>query len=120
MATWSRNHRACETTWTTLYALSQLRAAFPAAGIIPMRQLTFWDQESDTLDVRSRSLATNLDGVFVRVRGAEYEDGVNQESAISGLVTILKVGSKVVADLAEAADAQYRFWGEGEGSYRSR
>lgn len=120
MATWSRNHRACETTWTTLYALSQLRAAFSASGTIPMSQLTFWDQQSDARDVRSRSLATSLDGVFIRVRGAQYEEGVNQESAISSLVEILNVGSKVVADLAEVADSQYRFWGEAERYHRFR
>ncbi len=112
MATWSRNHRACETTWTTLYALTQLHAAFPDAGTIPMSQLTFWAQQGDTRDVRARSLATQVDRVFVRLRGAQYEEGVNQTTAISNLVETLSAESKTVADLAEAADAQYRFWGE--------
>ncbi len=112
MANWSRNNRACETTWTTLYALTQLHSAFPDSGTIPMSQLTFWVQQDDTREVRTRSLATQMDRVFVRLRGARYEDGVNQTSAISALVAALGSESKTVADLAETADAQYRFWGE--------
>lgn len=112
MAIWSRNHRACETTWTTLYALTQLREAFPQAGDIPMQQLTFWTQSGDSRDVRARTLATQMDRVFVRLRGATYEDGANRTGAVSELVSALVSKDKSIAQLAEVADAQYRFWGE--------
>jgi hypothetical protein len=112
MAAWSRNHRSCEATWTTLYALIQLRAAFGDAGEIPMSQLTFWTQSARSRDVRARALAAQMDGVFTTIRGARYEDGVQQNGAIAALSEALLTESKTVSDLAEVCDAQYRFWGE--------
>jgi len=112
MATWSRNHRSCETTWSTLYALIQIRAAFPDAGGIPMTQLAFWTQPARSRNVRARALAAQMDGVFTHIRGARYEDGVEQAGAVAALSEALLTESNTVADLAEVCDAQYRFWGE--------
>ena len=112
MATWSRNHRACETTWTTLFSLTQLRAVFGESGDLPMSQLTFWTQPGDTRQVRAQTLGTQMDRIFVRLRGAKYEDGVTQAGAISALVASLLDESGTVADLADTADVHYRFFGE--------
>jgi hypothetical protein len=112
MSTWSRNHRSCETTWSTLYALIQLRAAFPDSGEIPMPQLAFWTQSARSREVRARALAAQMDGVFTHIRGARYEDEVNQAGAVAALSVALLTESNTVSDLAEACDAQYRFWGE--------
>jgi len=112
MATWSRNHRSCETTWSALYALIQLRAAFPDSGEIPMPQLAFWTQSARSRDVRARALAAQMDGIFTHIRGARYEDGVDQSGAVAALSEALLTESTTVSGLAEVCDAQYRFWGE--------
>ena len=95
-----------------MIALIQLRAAFPDSGEIPMPQLAFWTQPARSRSVRARALAAQMDGVFTHIRGARYEDGVQQAEAVSALSEALLTESNTVADLAEVCDAQYRFWGE--------
>ena len=112
MPIWSRNHRACETTWTTLFALTQLRAPFPSAGEIPMSELTFWVDSASARAVRAESLSQQLDNTFRLLRGARFERGIGRATATSRMRDTLLVESNTVAHLAEECDALYRFFGE--------
>ena len=116
MAVWSANHRACVTTWSTLFALTQLTEPFATAGDLPMSALTFFNAAgtAEMRELQASTLATQLDNIFRVLRGARYEDGVHHDGAVSAMVDVLTVADKTVAELAEVADAQYRFWGEGD------
>jgi hypothetical protein len=115
MPVWSRNHRACETTWTTLFALGQLRAPFQASGAITMDRLLFWAGSAQARKTRAEALSHQLDNVFRLLRGARFEDGVDRLTATTNLRDTLVVKENTVAALAEAADELYRFFGEESG-----
>jgi hypothetical protein len=114
MADWSRNHRACATTWTTLLVLHQSRKTFDKAGIVPMTELTFWNQAASAAmrTLQAKTLAAQMDNVFCMVRGATYEAGVTRAKATADMVEVLTDADKTIADLAEVNDANYKFWGE--------
>lgn len=114
MAVWSRNHRACETTWTTLFALTQLRAPFPAAGEFTMPQLLFWAGSARARQTRAEALSNQIDNIFRLLRGARFEEGVDRSAAVARLRDTLLVEANTVAVLAEEADALYRFFGESQ------
>lgn len=114
MPTWSSNHRACKTTWSTLLALTQLQEAFPLAGVIPMPSLLFWAGSDDARAQRAQTLAQQMDNIFRLLRNARYEDGVSAEAALAGLEAALLKESNTVADLSDAADTLYLFWQENE------
>ena len=116
MLAWSRNHRACETTWTTLFALGQLRAPFPSAGGIPMDGLTFWAGSPEARATRAETLSQQMDNTFRMLRGARYEVGIDQPTAATGLRDALLEQSNTVAHVAAMADSLYRFFGESEDS----
>lgn len=114
MATWSKNHRACTTTWSTLLALTQLNETFKDAGELPMTGLTFWTGSADARRTRAEGLATQIDNIFRIIRRARFEEGVTETDAASGLVSALLNAEGSVADLAEVADQKYHFWREDE------
>lgn len=114
MAVWSKNRRACKTTWSTLLALAQIQEAFPKAGTIPMADLAFWAGSEGARRARAESLAQQMDNIFRILRKATYEDGVTSEDAIQAMVAQLLIGAGTVADLAEVNDALYLFRREEE------
>lgn len=113
---WSNNNRACKTVWTTLIALDQFSETqvFKTAGDKKIKTLTFFpkDATGDVVNVRANSLARQLDKIFRLVRGASYEKTITQNKAVAAISEILKDGDKTVADLADACDDAYLFFGE--------
>ncbi|WP_345972167.1 hypothetical protein [Sulfurimonas diazotrophicus] len=114
MAYWSKNNRACKTTWSTLKLLDQLDTVFLEAGELKIKELTFFNQTSST-DQRkaaARMLAIQLDNVFREVRGATYEEDITGEQAIDSMLKVLTTPEATVSDLAEKCDVSYNFYGE--------
>ena len=115
---WSNNNRACTTMWRTLIGLQQLtrRDVFKLAGDKPLRNLPYYAQDGGDGVVRTRAeaLALQIDGVFVELRGAKYEENVDQKQAVEAMVEILIDREKSVADLAATADDKYFFFQENE------
>jgi hypothetical protein len=114
MADWNKNNRACKTTWFTLFVLNQLQEAFPAAGTLTMKQLTFFTQTGDEQlrKTMARSLAIAIDNNFRLIRGAKFENGVKPESALQDMVDTLVNEKRTVADFAGVNDKNYSFLGE--------
>lgn len=114
MAEWSKNNRACKTTWFTLYVLNQHQEPFPAAGAVKMNQLTFYTQTDDggLRKVLARSLAIAMDNNFRLIRGAKFEKGVDPAAALNDMVDMLLKQDKTMADLAAVIDKNYLFIGE--------
>jgi hypothetical protein len=79
-----------------------------------MSALLFFAQDAsgDILAVRANALASQLDGVFVTVRGAMYEKGIKEAEAVSSMAAVLMDRENTVAELAEEADRLYRFYRE--------
>lgn len=118
MANWSSNNRACTTTWTTLRVLAQISESLPFkdAGTVKMKELLYWNQtaSSEMRQIQAKTLAIMMDNVFRQIRGAKYEDGVSNETAVNDIVNILVNPDKTIADLAETNDKNYLFWKEKE------
>ncbi|HEY6204601.1 MAG TPA: hypothetical protein VIW21_00370 [Chthoniobacterales bacterium] len=114
MADWNKNNRACKTTWFTLFVLNQLEEAFPEAGALTMKQLTFFTQtgDADMRKVMARSLAIAMDNNFRLIRGAKFEKDIKPEVALQDMVDTFVDETKTVADLAAVNDKNYLFLGE--------
>jgi hypothetical protein len=112
MIIWSKNNRACTTTWSTLLILEQISAAFVDSNAIKIQNFTFWNQagSSDIRKLLANTLAIQMDNIFTMIRGAQYESNVTKETATSGIVDLLTVAEKTVSDLAELNDRNYVFW----------
>jgi hypothetical protein len=117
MLEWSKNNRACTTTWTTLRVLDQNGRTFDKSGPVKMEQLTFWNKAASAQmrKLQAQTLSTQIDNVFRLIRGAKYESGVTRAQAIAGMVATMTDAEKTIADLAEVNDASYQFWGEKDG-----
>lgn len=116
MAEWSKNHRACLTTWSTLLLLHQLREVFRDAGALRMDQLAFWNPlaSSELLRLQVTTLAHQIDNVFRQIRGAEFESGITDEIALARITEVLVNPAQTVSDLAAAADDCYKFYQEAD------
>ncbi len=114
MAIWSRNNRACTTTWITLRVLDQNDRVFKDSGVVKMSELTFWNQAASTemRKLQASTLANQMDNMFRHIRGAQYEEGVTREKAVADMVNTLTTENRNIADLAAVNDANYLFWGE--------
>jgi purine-cytosine permease-like protein len=114
MFTWSKNNRACTTTWSTLVVLDQIKDVFNDSGTLKICDFTFWNRaaSSNMKRLMASTLAIQMDNVFTMIRGAKYEDGITKDKAISDIVDILVNGDKTVLDLAEVNDNNYLFWQE--------
>ncbi|UFS61882.1 hypothetical protein LOH54_09465 [Sulfurimonas sp. HSL-3221] len=114
MAYWSKNNRACTTTWSTLMLLEQLDTVFREAGELKIKELTFFNQTSsgDQRKAAARTLAIQMDNVFREVRGATYEEDITGEQAIDSMLKVLTTPEATVSDLAEKCDISYNFYGE--------
>lgn len=112
MFTWSKNNRACTTTWSTLLILDQISAAFSDSGALKIQDFTFWNKtgSSEMRKLMANTLATQMDNIFTMIRGAQYEKGVTKENAINGMMNILAVGDQTVSGLAELNNNNYAFW----------
>jgi hypothetical protein len=114
MAEWSPNNRACKTTWFTLFVLNQHQEAFPDAGELKMKDLTFYSRTADA-DLRktmARDLAIAMDNNFRLIRGADFEKSVQPGAAIKDMVDVLLDEDKTMTELAAVNDDNYRFLGE--------
>ncbi len=114
MNKWSRNNRACTTTWSTLRVLHQLVAKFDTAGSIKMDELTFWNSSTtpELRTIQANTLAYQIDNFFRMIRRAQFEAGSTHENAITDMVKCLLDKNKTVTDFAELNDFYYLFWGE--------
>ncbi len=111
---WNNTNRAAKTTWTTLMLLDQLQEVFDEAGALKMEELFFWKAtQSESVRLHeAEGLAIQIDDVFRRIRGAEFEAGVTRLQAIEDMVKVLNAADKTVSDLAKIADEAYHFWRE--------
>ena len=114
MADWNPNNRACTTTWTTLRVLAQTDKPFKKSGTITMDKLTYWNAAATPAmrKLQATTIATQMDNFFREVRGAKYEKGVAQQSAVEDSVETLTDAEKTISDLAGVCDDNYLFWGE--------
>src|SRR5437773_5837600 len=114
MAEWSKNNRACKTTWSTLFVLNQHQETFPDADALKMKELTFFTRTDDgqLRKVMARDLAIAMDNTFRLIRHAKFEKGVKPASALKDMVDTLLDGEKTMTDLAAANDTNYLFLGE--------
>ena len=114
MFTWSKDNRACDTTWSTLSVLKQSAEDFAGSGTVKVQELAFWNKaaSSDTRKIDAHTLAIQMDNAFTKIRGAKYEANITKEKAINDMLVILTNGDKTVADLAEINDSNYLFWKE--------
>jgi hypothetical protein len=115
MADWTKNNRACTTTWTTLRVLDQNDKVFNDSGNVKMSGLTFWNAaaSADMRKLQATTLATQMDNTFRMIRKANFEAGVTKEAAIAAMIDILTTEDKTISDLAAAIDEKYLFWEEG-------
>ncbi len=115
MANWTKNNRACTTTWTTLRVLDQNKRVFKDSGPVKMSELTFWNAaaSSDLRKLQATTIANQMDNVFRDIRKANFEAGVTKEEAVAAIIDTLTVADKTISDLAAAIDAKYLFWEEG-------
>jgi len=114
MFEWSKNNRACTTTWSTLFVLDQNKSTFDKSATKKMSELLFWAQSasSDARSIQAKGIAIEIDNIFTLVRGATYEKDKTKEMAIDSIAAILIVESKTIKDLAEENDKNYLFWQE--------
>jgi hypothetical protein len=116
MPIWTPNNRAATTTWLTLRTLAQIPKdeVFKNAGSRKMNQLLFWAKSSSgqIRKVQAESLAIMMDNVFRDIRGAVYEEGVDNSKAIDSIIETLLDSDKTISDLAGINDSIYLFWGE--------
>jgi hypothetical protein len=114
MADWSKNNRACKTTWFTLFVLDQSDKAFKESEDIRMNELTFWNQSSsaEMRQSQARALCIQMHNNFTLIRKAKLENGVNKEKAIFDMCNVLMDESKTLKDLAAVIDDNYLFLGE--------
>lgn len=114
MAEWSKNNRACKTTWFTLFVLDQSDKSFKESGDIRMNELTFWNQSSsaEMHQSQARALCFQLHNNFTLIRKAKLEDGVDKEKAIADMFNVLMDESKTLKELAAVIDDDYLFLGE--------
>lgn len=114
MAVWTKNNRACTTTWTTLRVLHQIIDKFDNAGEVTMKELAFYNLSPDIefRKVQASALAFQIDNVFRMIRRAVYESGTTQEKAVNEIISTLLDEKKTVAHLALVSDRNYVFWGE--------
>ncbi|MGA1794561.1 MAG: hypothetical protein ACMUIL_01775 [bacterium] len=114
MADWSKNNRACKTTWFTLHVLNQNDKPFKDSGNVRMNELTFWNQSvsAEMRQIQARALSIQMHNNFTMIRRAKLEDGVEPEKAIGSMVDVLMNGSKTISDFAGVIDENYLFLGE--------
>jgi hypothetical protein len=112
---WSKNNQASKSTWFALLNLEQTTKTFNNAEDQRMDDLTFFNPEDTNATKDSaRNLARVMSNVFQEYNGATLEDGVTDAAARKGMVEVMTVAEKTIADLAEAVDASYLFLGEGK------
>lgn len=114
MAEWSKNNRACKTTWFTLFVLDQSDKAFKESGDIKMNELTFWNQSAsaEMRQSQARAICIQLHNNFTLIRKAKLEDGVDKEKAIGDMLNTLLDESRSLKELAAIIDDNYLFLGE--------
>lgn len=114
MAEWSKNNRACKTTWFTLFVLNQSDKSFKESGDIKINELTFWNQSSsaEMRQSQARALCIQLHNNFTLIRRAKLEGGVDKEKAIGDMFNILMDDTKSLKELAAVVDNNYLFLGE--------
>jgi hypothetical protein len=114
MAHWSRNNQACRKTWSTLRVLDQNYKVFKESADVKMEELGFWNPlaSSEMRKAQARSLAIQMDNIFRLIRKARYEEGVNQEKAVTDMSSVLTTSHKTISELAEIVDRRYLFRGE--------
>ena len=115
MAVWTKNNRACTTTWITLRVLDQNNRVFKDSGQVKMSELTFGNAAAspDLRKLQATTIANQMDNIFRMIRKADFEAGVTKEAAIATIVDTLIVADKTISDLAASIDAKYLFWEEG-------
>ena len=81
-----------------------------------MSELLFWAQSSsgEIRKVQAGALVIMIDNIFRDIRGAVYEEGIDNNKAIENIKETLLDSEKTISELAEINDAVYHFWKEGQ------
>ena len=114
MADWDHTKVHCLVTWLTLVDLDQTSRGFGTTGNAKMTNLTFWNP-GDSVAIRrakARTVAIQSDNLFKRYWGTTYEQGKSRSKAINAALRCMTDKDKTVADLAEANDEHYLYYGE--------
>lgn len=115
MASWQNNNRAHTSLWFfEMWHLDQRTAKFTPSGEWSTNFLirSAAGESSDMRKDRVRTHAEMLDGAFIKLYRAEYEDGVDRDAALATMEAVLNDSGKTLADLGGPVDASYRFIGE--------
>ena len=109
MSNWSPENRAHTTTWISLLHLGLLPEwAFLESGAKKISNLKIPDETA------AKSVAIQLDNTFRRIRGAKFEEGMNEPIVHKKISALLMNKKLTVAELADNFDRLYKFWGENE------
>ena len=111
MPEWKSNNLACLNTWSTLFIMKQSQRSFKNSGDIKMKDFLFFNPvlSPDLLKKEAKRVAVDLDQAFINTCFAAYENNVNKTKAIDDMTTILLIGNKTMAHLAEKIDEDYQF-----------
>lgn len=114
MADWTNDNLACLTLWTTLFTMKQLSTNFNDSGNLKMNDLTFYNalDSQGLIQQQATIIANEIDSIFRDGSGAKYEIGVDRTKVLTGMLSILTDGNKLVKDLASNVDGSYNFWRE--------
>ena len=114
MGKWLKNNRSCTATWRTLKLLEQSDSNFADSEKKKMNELDFWNSASteELRLIQARTLAAQMDNIFILIRGAVYEEGSNREKSIEDIVNTFINSDKTISDLAVVNDSNYLFWAE--------
>jgi len=112
---WNSNNRAHTSLWGfEIWDHAQEDVGFKEVGdwganfIIKLAAGDGSQMRSD----KARTHAEKLDGAFISMFRASYEQGENRTSAIIGMEKLLVDSDKTMSDLADVVDEKYKFLGE--------
>ncbi|MDH3228885.1 MAG: hypothetical protein OEN55_03730 [Alphaproteobacteria bacterium] len=115
MASWQNNNRAHACLWLfEMWHHDRRDAKFTPSGQWSTDFL-IRSAAGESAAMRKGKAQTHvemLDGAFINLYRAQYEDGVDRDTALAAMLAVLNDRDKKLEDLGEPVDANYRFLGE--------
>ena len=114
---WTPNNQAHFYTYRYLRDLmtaSHSALGFVRAGVLRLRQLTYWQKEHESpvlFQQRTEGNARKL-AAFCKANGALYEGSYDDDAAVSRLAELFADGERTIAEMAQSVDAIFRFHAE--------
>ena len=109
MSNWSPENKAHTTTWVSLLSLDLLPdGTFLESGAKKISNLKIPDETI------AKSVAIQLDHIFRELRGAKFEEGMDEPIVRKKISALLMNKKLTVAELADDFDRLYKFWRENE------